>query len=102
MNGGQIDAAARILLNAAFFFTLLVAIQVSALLRLPVALSFWALSHPLAAVTTASFRFAKMVNSEVYHVIGQVLLSVLVVTIAGLAFRTVHAIQAREICRPKS
>lgn len=102
LNGGQIDAAARILVNAAFFFTLLVAIQVPALLRLPFALSFWALSFPLAAVTTASFRYAEMAHSEMYHAIGQVLLSILVVTIAGLILRTIRAIKAREICQPES
>ncbi|AVO38251.1 SLAC1 anion channel family protein [Pukyongiella litopenaei] len=100
-NGGQIDAAARIMLNAAFFFTLLVAIQLPALLRLPFALSFWALSFPLAAVTTASFRFAEEANSAVHNAIGQVLLLILVVTIVSLLFRTARAAKAREICQPE-
>lgn len=101
LNGGQIDATARILLDVAYFFTLLVAIQVPALLRLPFALSFWALSFPLAAVTIASFRFAEKTGSAVHSVIGQTLLAVLAVTIAGLLLRTIRAAMAREICQPE-
>ncbi|MCA1299181.1 SLAC1 anion channel family protein [Stappia indica] len=101
LNGGQIDATARILLDVAYFFTLLVAIQVPALLRLPFALSFWALSFPLAAVTIASFRFAEKMGSAVHSVIGQTLLAVLAVTIAGLLLRTIRAAMAREICQPE-
>ena len=44
LNGGQIDALARVLLNAGLFFAGLVALQAPILLRLPFALSFWALS----------------------------------------------------------
>ncbi|MCB2080005.1 MAG: SLAC1 anion channel family protein, partial [Novosphingobium sp.] len=51
LHGGSIDAVARILLNAGYFFALLVALQMPAIVRLPFALSFWALSFPLAAIT---------------------------------------------------
>lgn len=48
MNGGTVDAMAHILLSFSMFFAALVAVQVPSLLRLPFAMSFWALSFPLA------------------------------------------------------
>lgn len=75
--------------------------QVPALLRLPFALSFWALSFPLAAVTTASFRFGDLAGSAPHRVIGHTLLALLVVTIAALVVRTLRAAIAREICQPE-
>ncbi len=43
---GGVDAFARLLLNAAYLFTLIVAVQLPRILRLSFSLSFWALSFP--------------------------------------------------------
>ncbi|WP_292286007.1 SLAC1 anion channel family protein [Marivita sp.] len=101
LNGGEVDAAARVLLNIGYFFAALVALQVPALVRLPFALSFWALSFPLAALTTASFHHATLTGSGFYHGLGLALLGVLILTIAGLIVRTIRAAMAQEICQPE-
>lgn len=101
LNGGEVDATARMLLNVGYFFAALVALQVPALARLPFALSFWALSFPLAALTTASFRHAALSGSGFHQGLGMVLLGLLVVTIAGLILRTIRAALAHEICQPE-
>ena len=101
LHGGQLDAMARILLNAGYFFAALVAIQIPALLKLPFALSFWALSFPLAAITTASFRFAALTGSGFHQGLGYVLLAALVVTILALILRTARAAAAHQICVPE-
>ena len=98
---GQIDAFAHLLLSAAYFFTLIVAVNLPRILQLPFALSFWALSFPFAAVTIASFRYAKMAGSPAHIWIGAVLMGVLLVVIAGLLLRTLRAIRAGEICVPE-
>lgn len=98
---GDAGPFAIILLNAAYFFTLLVAMQLPRIIRLPFALSFWALSFPFAAVTIASFVYAGASGSGTHQTIGSVLLAVLVVIIAGLLLRTVRAIVAGEICQPE-
>ncbi|MHA3976492.1 SLAC1 anion channel family protein [Halovulum sp. GXIMD14794] len=100
-NGGTVDAAARLLINAAYFFAALVSLQVPALLRLPFALSFWALSFPLAALTTASFRFAELSGSGLHHGLGLGLLALLAAAIASLVARTLRAAKAGEICQPE-
>lgn len=101
LNGGEVDATARLLLNIGYFFAALVALQVPALAKLPFALSFWALSFPLAALTTASLHHAALTGSGFHRVLGLVLLGLLVLTIAGLVVRTIRAAVAHEICQPE-
>jgi tellurite resistance protein len=101
LNGGQVDAMAQILLNLALFFAALVAVQVPALLRLPFAMSFWALSFPLAALTTALFRHAALSGVEPYRLVALGLLGLLAFTILALGLRTIRAARAGEICVPE-
>jgi tellurite resistance protein len=83
------------------FFTALVLIQSRGLLRLPFALSFWALSFPVAAMTIASFHYAVLSGSPVFAGIGWALLLLLGVIIAGLLWRTGLAVMRNEICQPE-
>ncbi len=98
---GDVDIFARILLNAAYLFTLIVAIQLPRIVKLPFAMSFWALSFPFAAVTIASFTFAGKMGSAVHQYIGTGLLAVLTVIIAALVVRTLRAMAAGEVCVPE-
>jgi len=95
-----IDPFARVLLNSAYFFAALVLVQVPHLIRLPFALSFWALSFPVAALSVASFRYAQMTGAGGYHLVGLILLGLLSVIMAGLVLRTVQAAFAGKICVP--
>jgi tellurite resistance protein len=101
LNGGAMDALAHILINIGLFFAAVVAVQVPALLRLPFALSFWALSFPLAALTTALFKVSALTGVEAYRIAGLVFLALLILTILVLGFRTVRAALAGDICRPE-
>lgn len=101
LNGGVLDAPARVLYNLGLFFTALVLLQAPSLLKLPFALSFWALSFPMAAMTIASFRYAALSGAGVFAVIGWALLALLCMIIAGLVWRTVLAIGRGEICKPE-
>ncbi|QXT41069.1 SLAC1 anion channel family protein [Gymnodinialimonas ceratoperidinii] len=99
-HNGSIDAAARVLINLGYFFTALVALQMPAILRLPFALSFWALSFPLAAITIASFRFAELTGSLVHLVMGYGLLAVLAIVLAVLTVHTARAIVSGAVFQP--
>ena len=101
LHGGVVDDFARVLLNIGYVFTLIVALQVPAILRLPFALSFWALSFPLAAITTASFRFAGLTGSTFHLWTGYVLLAALTLAIIGLTVRTAQATFAGHVFRPE-
>lgn len=97
---GELDSFARILLNLAYVFALLVSVQLPKLLRLPFALSWWALSFPVAALTVASFQYAAMTDSTPHQWVGILCFVILCVIIAGLAVRTVFALMRGEVCRP--
>lgn len=99
-HGGDIDVTARLLINLGYFFTALVALQLPALLRLPFALSFWALSFPLAAITIASLRFAEGTGSALHQWLGYGLLAALVVTIGVLAAQTLRATLSGAVFQP--
>ncbi|WP_417727063.1 SLAC1 anion channel family protein [Roseovarius sp.] len=97
---GGVDAFARVLLNCAYLFTLVVAVQLPKLLKLKFSLAFWALSFPMAGVTIASFTYAEAAGSPGHRLIGLALLFALCVIIAGLLWRTLKALQAGAIFQP--
>lgn len=98
---GYVDGFGRVLINIAYIFAALVLAQVPKLVRLPFALSWWALSFPLAALTIASLLFARMETSSLHRTIGMAVLALLIAVVLGLIYRTLRAILAREICLPE-
>ncbi|MBK1624765.1 SLAC1 anion channel family protein [Afifella marina] len=98
---GEVDAFARILINVGYVFALVVVTQVPKLARLPFALSWWALSFPVAALAVASLLFAETAGSAFHLWVGFVLAGLLCAIVAVLALRTALAIQGKEICRPE-
>lgn len=90
----------HILLNVGYVFALLVAMQAAKFRTIPFALSWWALSFPLAALSIASFGYAHAAGSDAHRLIGAGLLAVLTIVIAGLILRTATAIQHGTICVP--
>src|SRR6056297_529280 len=97
---GGVDEFARVLLNCAYLFSLIVAVQLPKLLRLPFSLAFWALSFPVAGAVLASLAHAQMTGSAGHRLIGLALLAVLCVIIAGLIWRTGRALQTGAIFQP--
>lgn len=101
LGDGDVDAFARILLNAGYLFFGVVLTQAGKLNRLPFALSWWALSFPIAALTIATLLFADRTGSSAHGMLGLGLWVLLAVVVAGLVLRTVVAIWRGEICRPE-
>ncbi|QPM92193.1 SLAC1 anion channel family protein [Pseudooceanicola algae] len=101
LNGGVLDAFARILYGATLVFLGLALTQVGKLRGQPFSLSLWALSFPVAALTLASLRFGTLAASPGHTLAGQVGLTALCLIIAGLLFGTGRAIARGEICVPE-
>ncbi|MBY4892801.1 SLAC1 anion channel family protein [Rhodobacteraceae bacterium N5(2021)] len=99
-HGGTVDAVAHLMINLGYFFTVLVALQLPALLRLPFALSFWALSFPLAAIAVVSFRYAALAGSTLHLMFGYALLAALSVVIVVLAVQTTRAALSGALFQP--
>lgn len=98
---GGLDPFGRILANAAFIFALIVLVQVPKLAKIPFAMSFWALSFPLAALTVATFRYGALTGNDTFQTMGVILLGILSVLILGLLLRTLKAAMAGQICVPE-
>lgn len=95
---GEVGAFGHILLSIAYVFALIVATQAAKFRRMPFALSWWALSFPLAALSIASFAYAGTAMSAPHRLIGLGLLGLLVLVVAGLILRTLLGIWRHEIC----
>lgn len=98
---GSVDPFAHVLLSLGYVFGALVLVQLPRILRLPFALSFWALSFPMAALTIASFLYAEKAASKAHELVGMGLLAALVVLILALLARTALAIGRGEVCQPE-
>ena len=98
---GEVDAFASVLLNTGYVFALIVLTQAPRFFRLPFALSWWALTFPVAALSVASFVFAHETGSYSHRLIGFALTVCLAFAVATLVVRTAQAIRAKQICRPE-
>ena len=98
---GEVGPFGHFLLSTAYVFALIVATQAGRFRAIPFALSWWALSFPLAALTIASFGYAEAAASTAHRMIGAGLITVLLTVVAGLILRTGLAIRAGAICLPE-
>lgn len=98
---GEVGHFGHFLLSVAYVFALLVATQLPKFRTMPFALSWWALSFPLAALSIASFGYAEIIGSVAHRHIGLGLLALLLAVVVGLIVRTALAIRAGAICVPE-
>lgn len=101
MTGGVVDGFARVLIYIGWFFAVLVIAELPRLVKLPFALSWWALTFPLAALSVASFLFARLESSGLHQTVGVVVLLVLILAVVVLVVRTAIGIGRGEVFRPE-
>lgn len=82
-------------------FAAIVATQAPGFARLPFALSWWALSFPVAALSLACFAYGAAAGLAAYVTAGFAALALLVAIVAYLVARTILAILRGEICLPE-
>ncbi|MEJ2125721.1 MAG: SLAC1 anion channel family protein [Alphaproteobacteria bacterium] len=98
---GDVDPFARMLYYAGVMFAILVITQLPRLARLDFALSWWAYSFPVAALTISTFLYAEMTHSDWHRYAAYGVFSILGLVIALLVVRTIVAIAAGKICEPE-
>ncbi|SMX48036.1 SLAC1 anion channel family protein [Maliponia aquimaris] len=101
LNGGVLDATARLFYGTTIVFALLALTQVPKLRGQSFALSWWALSFPVATLTIATFRFGTLAGSPAHTTAGFACLALLVVIVAVLIGLTARAVARHEICQPE-
>jgi tellurite resistance protein len=98
---GDVGPFGHFLISTGYVFALIVVTQVPKFRKIPFALSWWALSFPLAALAVASFAYAHSTGSAPHLWIGAGLLALLIAVVAGLIVRTGLAMRAGLICIPE-
>ena len=98
---GGLDRFGRVLINSAYVFALIVAVQLPRISKLDFTMSFWALSFPITALTIASFEYSAAIESAMFEVIGVFLLVFVSGVILWLTWNTIKAAMAGKICVPE-
>ncbi len=98
---GDIDNFARVLYYGGLFLTLMFFTQGKRFANLPFALSWWAYSFPMAAITTATFVMFELTGAVLFQTIGLVLLALLSLIVGYLVYRTFIAVKNGKICLPE-
>jgi tellurite resistance protein len=98
---GGLDPFARFAYYSGLFLTLLLFTQVRRFARLPFALSWWAYSFPLAAITVATLTMHELSGLAFFAYLGVALHVVLNAVIVLLVVKTVAAARAGKVCAPE-
>ena len=99
---GGIDSFARVQVNIALFFTLLLLSQVRRFAALSFTLSFWAYSFPLAAMSVAMMRYHQLTDTPWTWQLSVVLSILTTLLIGWLVILTAKAAMHGRICLPDS
>lgn len=97
----ELGEPVRILYSFALFLTLLLALQLPRFFRLRFALSWWAYSFPVAAITLATVMMHHATGLTSFRSLAVVLFGVLSLLILVLIVKTIAAARRREICVPE-
>lgn len=98
---GQLNAFARVLYFFALFLTLLLGSNAMRFFRVPFAISAWAYSFPLAAITIATMEMFARNPGTFYGILAALLLGILSLIILLLGYRTLLAVKHKQICLPE-
>lgn len=102
MHGGTLDDLGRVLYFFGLFMTIMVITQFRRFVGLPFALTMWAYSFPLAAITIASQIFFGQVENVFFLGVAASLYVVLVILVSVLAVKTVGAVVRKKVLLPES
>ncbi|WP_218942640.1 SLAC1 anion channel family protein [Rhodoferax sp. BLA1] len=101
LHNGVVDDVARILYYFALFITLLLLSQVKHFWRLSFALPWWAYSFPMAAMTIATSVMLDKLGGSFFAALFPLLLTVLLLLVALISWRTLQAMTRGQICVPE-
>ena len=93
-----LDEFARILFYVGLFMTILLLSQISRFISIPFALSWWAYTFPLAAMTMASFIMYQQTDIPMFAYFAVFLLVILASLVLHLTAKTIWAIKSKTLC----
>jgi len=100
LNGGELDAFARILYYAGLFTTLLLLFQFTHFVKVKFFLSWWAYSFPTAAITIATMLMVEHTQAPVFTALAYSLMLLHTLVIGLLAAKTIPAMLNGSVFEP--
>jgi len=101
LTGGVLDPVGRILVGTALFLGAILASRIGVFLKAPFAVSWWAFTFPLAALATATLRYAQLAGGVLLTGLSIALLLLATGVIAYVSWRTVRALVAGHLFVPE-
>lgn len=101
LTDGALEPTGRLLFYSSLFLTLLLATLVRQFLRVPFAVSWWAYTFPLAAMTVATLEYAHRSGGALLSAIAWGLLAVATVVVAIVLARTLLAAIKGQLFLPE-
>jgi len=101
LNNHELNQFGMVLYFFGLAMTLLMIVSIGKFLKLSFALSWWAFTFPLAAMTIASYKMSQVTNSDFYLYIAIGIHVVLFVLILNFLAKTAKAVYLQQICNDK-
>jgi len=98
LNNHELNQFAMVLYYFGLAMTLLMFVSVGNFIKLNFALSWWAFTFPLAAMSIASYQMAQITGSNFFTYIAITIHLVLFVLILNFLFKTAKAVYNKKIC----
>jgi tellurite resistance protein len=95
------DSFARILLYIAWFFVILLLSMARHFLKLDFAVTWWAYTFPLSAVTIASITAFEFLKVPLFGGIATGLLILTTLVIVTVLLKTLYALFHNQVCIPE-
>ena len=100
LNDYYLDNFAHVLYYAGLFITILLFAQGKRFLKVPFAISWWAYTFPLAAITNASFLMYDLTAKVGFGYIAAAFIALLTGLIFHLTLKTLTLIKNKQLCVP--
>ena len=101
LNNHELNQFAMVLFYFGLAMTLLMLVSIGKFIKLNFALSWWAFTFPLAAMSIASYQMAQMTSSHFFFYIAIALHALLFVLTLNFLLKTARALYHQKICNPE-
>ncbi|MEJ5168019.1 MAG: SLAC1 anion channel family protein [Arcobacteraceae bacterium] len=100
LNGGEfsIDLFGYFIYDIGLFFTLLLGFMIKEFTRVTFAITWWAYTFPLAAITLATILKYELTHSSISFYLGQILVFITAFVVLFVAYKSIKAALNKEIC----
>lgn len=98
LNQGELNQFAKILYFFALVVTLLMLVSIDKFGKLSFALSWWAFTFPLAAMSIASYKMYGVTTAAPYLWIAVGLNALLLALVVWFSYKTLRAIMNKQVC----